>query len=211
MRVESDTFFYTSTRMFASLLLLFLLLPVPVIGEQRTNPGKKDFCADRIPKDLQALILARFKTQRLPRSSEWRQEAIGYNEEKGGTGCLGITAGDFDGNRMQDFAALLAPRKPDGPTLLIAARRIKGGSWMIEELRNWGTVPGSSLIGGLYVETLPPGDYEMFGGLDSPPSEPGEVEKFHSQFAGIVSGGIEKSGVAYFFDGQRWVHVWVSD
>src|SRR2546428_13764745 len=106
--------------MFASLLLLFLLLPVPVIGEQRTNPGKKDFCADRIPKDLQALILARFKTQRLPRSSEWSQEPIGYNEAKGSTGCLGITAADFNGNRMEDFAASLAHRKQDGPTLLIA-------------------------------------------------------------------------------------------
>ena len=94
-----------------------------------------------------------------------------------------------------------------GGILLIAARHQQGSGWFIEELRNW----DSPLLGSLYVETKRSGHYERSESLDAPASEPGELEKFDSKFTGIVSGSIESSGVAYFFDDKKWVHVWISD
>lgn len=41
--------------------------------------------------------------------------------------------------------------------------------------------------------------------------EPGRVRRYRATQPGFIAGGIESSGVAYFFDGKRWVHMWLSD
>ena len=56
-----------------------------------------------------------------------------------------------------------------------------------------------------------PGKYERTEALDGPVSEPGERESYTSKRQGIVAGTIESSGAAFFFDGNAWIHVWISD
>jgi hypothetical protein len=32
-----------------------------------------------------------------------------------------------------------------------------------------------------------------------------------SRVPGLVAGAIDSSGAAFFYDGKKWVHVWISD
>ena len=66
-------------------------------------------------------------------------------------------------------------------------------------------------MGGLYADTLEPGKYNRTEALDGPVTETGELDSFTSKHQGVVAGAIESSGAAFFFDGRRWVHVWISD
>jgi hypothetical protein len=61
------------------------------------------------------------------------------------------------------------------------------------------------------VESVRSGNFERTGALDGPIGEPGEVSHVVSKLPGVVSGRVGSSGVAYFFTGKGWVHVWVSD
>lgn len=191
-------------------VVLFVgLFSVLLVFEAAQPASKTDFCASLMPEDLTSLVLARFPHARLPQSSEWTKDDVDYNIKSGGTGCLGIIRGDFDGDKQNDFAFLLASTKKKGDILLMVARHQRGNQWMIEQLRNWTDSP----IRRLYIEASRPRHYERAKSLEGTLSEPGELEKFDSKFAGVVSGNIESSGVAYFFDGknENWVHVWISD
>jgi len=74
-------------------------------------------------------------------------------------------------------------------------------------------LPGArdAAAGHLYVDTAAPGKYERTEALDGPVGAPGERESYTSKLQGIVAGTIESSGAAFFFDGNAWIHVWISD
>jgi hypothetical protein len=158
-----------------------------------------------IPHDLAPHLLKRFHGARLPSSQDSLRTDVEGDKKGGGTGCLLVTSGDFDGDGLVDVALLLPSRKPGGPTLLVAARRRPGGTWLIDALRSW---DGDAR--GLFVSTVPPGEYATSEALPGS-SEPNEVDRVVARYPGVASGLTEASGVAYFWDGARWVHVWISD
>ena len=164
----------------------------------------KDACAPLIPTPLGAAIEGQLPGYRLPAESDNLPEDVQYNREHGGSGCLGLAVGSYHGHKSKDYALLVSSRSADQTLLIVATQA--AASWHIELLRDWGE--GRSR---LYVETIEKGSYRRTEALEGPPSEPGELDRYTSVYPGVVSGATESSGVAYFFTGHRWVHVWVAD
>lgn len=119
---------------------------------------------------------------------------------------MGIAEGDFDGDGTTDFAVLLSPSGDTTSPLIVA--RSQARSYRIDTLRVWTGVRQA-----LYVSTVGPGRHQRTEILtdDSVALEPGEVVAFESKALGLVSGALESGAVAFFYDGKRWVHVWISD
>ena len=167
--------------------------------------GKKDdTCRKMIPKSLQEILKQKFPAYRLPLVSDNDTYNIQYNLKHGGNGCIGVALGDFDNDHTEDIALLITSIKDDHNLLVVGTRR--GKSWKVDVLRDWGGARKN-----LYVEAIKPGKYTRTEALEGPVSEPGEVEEFTSTSDGIVSGGVESSGCAYFLKGADWIHVWISD
>ncbi len=175
-----------------------------VAGSARAQ-ASTDACATLIPPALRAAVEKQFPTHRPPAESDNVPEDVRDNRGHGGSGCLGLALGDYYGKKQQDYALLLTSRSSK-QTLLVVATRTRG-AWRVERLRDW----GSAARAGLYVDSVPSGSFKRTAAADGPLSEPGEVIRYSSQHAGVVSGTMESSGVAYFFTGKRWVHVWVSN
>jgi len=163
-----------------------------------------DLCSKQTPPDLQLMLQRKFPEHRLPRESDNRIEETEANREHGGSECLGVGTGDFDGDGRLDYAVLLAS-KNKGATLLVAALR-RTGTWEVSQLRTW-----SGERQRFFVAIAPPGTYTRNESLDVPPSETGEVEVIESTRSGIITGRTEASGIYYFLTGRGWLHVWVVD
>lgn len=166
--------------------------------------NERDSCRSMIPDSLQKVLKLKFPGYRLPLVKDNENYDIQYNLTHGGNGCLGVAVGDFDNDKNKDLGILLTAIKGDN-NLLVVARK-KGEAWKVDLLRDWGNRRNR-----LYVEAAKPGEYSRTEALEGPVTEPGEVEEFTSVSYGIVSGGIESSGVAYFLKGNEWIHVWISD
>jgi hypothetical protein len=164
----------------------------------------RDACTALLPTSLVAAVEKEFPAYRLPVESDNLPEDVSYDREHGGSGCLGVAMGDFHGKDRKDYALLLTSRSADQTVLIVATR--SSSSWHFDRLRDWGD--GRSR---LYVATIEKGSYEQSGALHGTADEPGELLRYASKHPGVVSGATESSGVAYFFTGHRWVHVWISD
>lgn len=165
----------------------------------------QDSCSRMLSSALQEIVQRQYPAYRLPLESDNLPDDIRVNREQGGSGCLGVAVGRYRGGKASDYALLLYSRASDDKALLVVASQ-NGSQWRIELLRDWG-----ALRGVLYVESARPGKYGRTEKPEAPPGEPGELSRFTSKVPGILSGRVESSGVAYFFTGKHWVHVWVSD
>jgi hypothetical protein len=181
-----------------------MLIVFPEVNQAVAATGT-DPCAVLMPHGLATQLLKRFHGVRLPSYRDSSEIDVQGDKNGGGTGCLLVATGDFDGDGLEDVAVLLPSKKPGGSTILVAARRRPSGGWLIDELRSWGSGPR-----GFFVSTVAPGEYTTTEAVQGG-SEPNEVTKFVARNPGVVSGLTEASGVAYFWDGSKWVHVWVSD
>ncbi len=188
-----------SLKLIATVALVVAASTAPV-GAQSVQ----DACAPLVPTPLRTAIEAQLPGYRLPVESDNLPEDIKYNREHGGSGCLGLAVGHYHGTKSRDYALLVTSRSADQTLLIVATQA--GASWHIEHLRDWGE--GRSR---LYVETIAKGSYKQSEALDGSATEPGELDHYASENPGVVSGATESSGVAYFFTGRRWVHVWISD
>ena len=169
-----------------------------------SEPAKAaDRCQPLVPAALAAALGKAYPDHRLPRGTDQDEFNIRRNIKTGGTGCLGVAHGDFNGDRQRDTAVLLAA-KGKGETLLVAALR-EGPSWRLElvETEDVG-------IGSKYVDIVEPGEHEsrFFG--QSPP-EPNEVKTITSRTQGIATGMLESTMRFFFRVDGRWVFVWISD
>lgn len=164
-----------------------------------------DSCDKLLPAALQKYVGRKNPGYRLPRQSDYSPIDVDYNLKHGGNECIGISKGSYFRKNVENYAFTITSKSVDH-TILIVANNVDG-IWKTVLLRDWGNSP----IGGIYVETLAPGSFERTEALDGPISEPGEVMKLNTTTDGIISGGIESSGVVYAFDGTQWLHVWVSD
>lgn len=163
-----------------------------------------DACSEFLPVSLQSEIARAYPGFRPVRVSDYTEAAI-ESESKyhAGSPCLGVASADVDGDGRHDFALLIT--SGNGRTLVIAAREATVRRWQLEKLSDFGDYgPGRS-----YVNVIEPGSYEDLGLNDE--KEPGQVTRYTSTRPGFIAGGIESSGVAFFFTGKRWIHLWLSD
>ena len=182
-----------------------ILIALLVLPQALNVASAKDIdCASLLPGGAKVAISRAFPAYRLPVSTDNLEEDIEAHRKFGGTDCLGIATGIVKG-RNEAVAALI--RKVGGSGTLLVVAHKSAAKWQVELLRDW----GSSGDKRLYVEALEPGSYQRTPALDGPADEPGELLAYVSRSPGLLSGLTESSGVAYFFNGSKWVHVWVSD
>jgi hypothetical protein len=183
--------------------VILVIASVPALGTR--NAWASDACAAGIPDALRAALSEQYPKFRLPQRADYDAEDIKYNLDHGGSGCLGIARGAYYRGSVTDYAINLASK--DGMHALLIAAHPVDSTWRLERVWDWGNAP----VGHLYVDTIPAGKYERTEALDGPVSEPGERDSYVSTRQGVVAGAIESSGVAFFFEGKAWVHVWISD
>jgi hypothetical protein len=178
----------------------------PVAMKRDSSPASsEDACANKLPSSLIDQLKARFPHHRVPVSSDNEAWAVASDRRSGGDGCLGIAKGDFDGDGTIDFAVLLSPAGDTTSPLIVAL-----GDSQTYGLDSLDVSTGPRRI--YYVSALVPGRYQRTKTLsDAVALEPGELAVFESKRPGIVTGALEDGAVAYFYDGHRWVHVWLSD
>jgi len=174
-----------------------------------TQASTPDACRDRVPATLHAAIARSHPGSRLVRESDYDAEDIASERQyHNGSACLGVASADVNGDGRKDFAFLIAANERD--TLFVAALATAEGRWKLSTLTKLTGTPR-----GYFVNRLDAGKYvDLFVGDDAPDEwrpEPGRVRRYTSRTAGFITGGIESSGIAFFFNGTRWVHVWLSD
>ena len=162
-----------------------------------------DACAGLIPSDLRALITKTRPGYRLPRQTDQDAINVDHRIKEGGVGCLGVAPGDFDGNRRQDLALLLAEENADR-SIVVAALRMESG-WRVELIEKF-----DSPVARLYVDSVDPGTYESRFYGESPP-EPNERKKIVSRTQGVAMGALESTATYHFRAKGRWIFVWISD
>jgi hypothetical protein len=190
----------------AWLVLMALLACSPAFVEA-ANP---DACEAQVPIPLREVLQKQFPGYRLAKVSDYSGEDIEQHKTHfNGNPCLAAATADADGDGFVDFSFLIVNRSKH--TLLVAARNLLGKTWKLVKLSDFGNEgPGRS-----YVETIDAGTYADMYASDKGPSdytpEPGRVRRYKAIHSGFIAGGIESSGAAYFYDGKRWVHLWLSD
>ena len=163
-----------------------------------------DRCRPLVPPSLAKQIATTYPGHRLPRGNDQDAYNVRYNLKHGGSGCLGVATGDFDGDKRRDIALLLTARdKPDG-LLVVALRR--GAQWLLELVE---TVEDP--IRGEYVGTVEPGEYGPGPFWGESPPWPNEMEVIKSTTEGVVTGMLESTGRYYFRLNGKWRFVWISD
>ena len=163
-----------------------------------------DRCAPLVPPSLAKQIATTYPGHRLPRGNDQDTYNVRYNLKRGGSGCLGVATGDFDGDKRRDVALLLtAKHKPEG-LLVVALRR--GTLWLLELVE---TVEDP--IRTQYVGTVKPGEYGPGPFWGESPPRPNEMEVIKSSTEGVVTGTLESTGLYYFRLSGKWRFVWMHD
>jgi len=184
------------------------MLPFVCVGGFASVPTA-DPCQTKLPESLREILISKFPGHRLVRVSDYHKEDIDQHQQANkGDPCLGVASADVDGDGFLDFAFFMTNKA--GNTWLIAARNVMGRTWEINKLKNFRSSVSSS-----YVESIQHGSYQDLYDTDRSPGEytpePGGVKRFKAIHPGFLAGTIESSGVAFFFTGKRWVHLWLSD
>jgi hypothetical protein len=142
---------------------------------------------------------------RLPRSDDQDGFNVKAQIARGGTGCLGIAEGDFDGDGRRDMALLLARRDGRRTRFVVALRGEH--AWQLELIET-----SIESIGTQYVNVVPPGTYAsgFYGGKYGAP-DPSQRKRVRSPTEGVSTGTLESSAVFYFRLNEQWVWLWMSD
>jgi hypothetical protein len=168
----------------------------------------QDPCLGLLPPALRAQIERSYPAYRQVSTSDYSAEDLAASTGDDAA-CPGIASADVNADGVSDYGVVMTA--PSGHTLLIGARSGKAASWTLDELTDLGRDGPSRL----YAEPLEPGDYtDLFASDDAPDEftpEPGRVRHYRSRRPGFIAGGMEASGIAFFFTGRRWVHLWLSD
>ena len=181
---------------------LILTMSSICLGQSIADP-----CETLIPSELSKVIKTKYPKYRIARTTDYSEKII--EEQKGNNpnhSCLAIASADVDGDGSLDYAFFLTNQT--GRVLLLAARNLNGRSWHITKLSDF----PKGEIGVSYVNAIEPGSYEdIYADDPDIKAEPGNILKFSSTKPGFLAGTIESSGIAYFFSGKRWIHLWLSD
>jgi hypothetical protein len=163
-----------------------------------------DRCRPLVPLGLAKQIATTYPGHRLPRGNDQDIYNVRYNLKHGGSGCLGVATGDFDGDKSRDVALLLtAMDKPEG-LVVVALRR--GTQWLLELVE---TVEDS--VSRQYVGSVEPGEYGPGPFWGESPPDPNEMEVIKSSTEGVATGMLESTARYYFRLNGKWRFVWISD
>ena len=169
-----------------------------------------DPCGTQLPASLREILPKKFPGYRLAQVSDYLKEDVDqHKKDHKGNPCPGVASADVDGDGFTDFAFFLTDK--ERRTILVVGRNISGKTWDVSKVFDFGSEgPGRS-----YVDRLKPGSYRDLFDTDRGPSEykpePGRVRRQKARNPGFIAGTIESSGVAFFFTGKQWVHLWLSD
>jgi hypothetical protein len=162
-----------------------------------------DACQKQIPQSLKPALSKAFSKFRTPVVTDNLQEDNEYSLKQGGTGCITVASGDFNGDGKMDYVIGLTERK--GPGALIVVALASGKSWHLKVLDEWKADRGRLFVGtekaGIYTRTL---------AADGPLAK-GEVKRLVCRNTLPVLGMTESTEVAYCHVSGKWPHVWVSD
>src|SRR5688572_27611825 len=134
--------------------LLFANLCAPISLGSASAPAvsQADACASKLPGSLLTLLRDDFPDYRLVRESDYSSEDVAVERQyHGGDACLGIAAGDFDGDEVTDHAFLLISNQKQ--VILVVARIGVRETWTLDTL--WRLTPESHVR--TYVNTLAAG------------------------------------------------------
>ena len=162
-----------------------------------------DVCDGLVPTAARLAIEKQYPKFRLPHEADYNPGDI--KDGQGGVQCLGIAKGSYHRGSGVEYALNITSTKAPHTVLVVAYQA--GAAWQVELVWDW----GSATLGSVYAGTAAAGTYERTEALEGPANEPGERLAYKANHDGVVSGQIESSGAAFFFDGKRWIHVWVSD
>lgn len=162
-----------------------------------------DSCQKQIPHSLKAALASAFPKFRTPLATDNLQEDNEYSLRHGGTGCIAVASGDFNGDGEADYALGLTERKGAGALVVVALA--SGSAWKLKVLDEW-----KDNRMRLYVGTEKPGAYTRTPAL-SGPLEKGEAEKLVCRNTLPSFGMTESTEVAYCYAGGKWRHAWISD
>lgn len=162
-----------------------------------------DACHGLVPQAALSAVEKQYPKFRLPLEADYDPADI--KDGEGGQQCLGITKGNYHRGSGDQYALNITSTKAPHTVLVVAYR--SGTTWQVELVWDW----GSATLGSVYAGTLTAGTYERTEALDGPANEPGERVTYKAAHQGVVAGHIGATGAAFFFDGKRWIHVWVSD
>jgi hypothetical protein len=161
-----------------------------------------DACQLRFPKSLAHALVDRFPEHRLPTLRDLSApDRAAWLKSQGGDACLLTAVADFDGDGSLDVAAVMPSRKGESAILIVALDR--RGGWDVSSLPFWGNAARA------YVQLLPPGTYRRPDSVDHEAAPP-ERKSITSHGVGFVSGTMEATGVAYFYDHGSWIYVWIA-
>jgi hypothetical protein len=163
----------------------------------------RDVCKGLVPEAARSAIEKQYPQFRLPLEADYDPTDI--HDGEGGVQCLGIAKGSYHRGSGVEYALNITSTKAPHTVLVVAYQL--GAIWQVELVWDW----GSATLGSVYAGTAAAGDYARTEALEGPANEPGERLVYKAGHDGVVSGQIGSSGAAFFFDGKRWIHVWVSD
>ena len=179
-------------------VLVLLLASAPYCA-----PAAEDACRAQLPASLVSVLNRDFGTARLPLVSDNLAEDIKFNKSRGGSGCLGVAIGDFDGNGEKDFAVGLTPAKGGAPIVVVALAN--QGGWRLQPIKSWVDHRNR-----LYVDVAPPGRANRTPAAEGP-LKPGERKSMRCAHEGVVVGATESTAIVYCLLNGKWFYVWVSD
>lgn len=162
-----------------------------------------DVCEGLVPTAARLAIQKQYPKFRLPQESDYNP--VDIKDGQGGVQCLGIAKGTYHRGGGIEYALNITSTSAPH-TVLVVAYQV-GTSWQVEMVWDW----GSATLGSTYAGTAAAGIYERTEALEGPVNEPGELLSYKADHQGVVAGQIESSGAAFFFNGKRWIHVWLAD
>ena len=180
--------------------LLALILAAAL---QAPSGPAADACSVLVSERLEEAVREKFPGYRIARATDYSLEELHERGEQKATPCPAVAIADADGNGLQDFALFLTA---EGKHLLLAvALQVRESSWQVSQLEDFG--PGTASRN--FVEPLKPANYTD----NAPGFTPGagRVRSFKATSSGFRAGRVEASSMAFFFNGKRWVHLYLSE
>ncbi len=167
-----------------------------------------DPCAGVLPPPVLAAVGKAYPGFRVARGSDYSAEELELTRDDGHP-CPGIASNDVDGDGTTDYAFFLLSTR--GDAWLVSARLPRGANVRIGKLMSF----GSRGLGRSFVYPLDSGRYADMYAAESGPDDftpdPGRVRAYTSKHPGFAAGTMQASEIAFFFNGRRWIHLWLSD
>jgi hypothetical protein len=162
----------------------------------------RDSCRAQMPPSLAIAAAKKFPSFDLPLVAHNLPEDIEFNIKNGGSGCLGVAAGDFEGNGAQGYA--LALKRRDGKNSITVIATLRSDRWRFK------TISAGDLRTRVYIRTVPAGHYDP-SGVAEHSNTGGEIHSLECPNPGLVTGETESTGMVYCLVSGKWKHIVVQD